>query len=175
VIRTKAIEVYVASDGELTKAFYAALQDSHAVGAIAVNLFRAQKCSARAKVYRGRGNRSAAYERKQWSMGNLCDILFAHADSLAITWGWKEDPGQAFHAWVLYVDLPGYGQVSFHTGARGNGPDYPGKWDGTQKSAERICAFCDWVLALPPGAVVLGKFSAGSGTEQALAEVGALL
>jgi hypothetical protein len=53
---------------------------------------------------------------------------------------------QEFHQWVLYVDLP-TGQVSFHTAARGVGPDYPGKWDGVRGTgAIRIIK---WASSLP--------------------------
>jgi hypothetical protein len=147
----KAIEVYQGSDGEVTRAFYEDLYEHGAIGAVAVNLFRAQKCSARAKVYRGglRGKgrfKDMAYERKNWSLDNLCKALLEHGVALGITFGWKQDPAQEFHSWVLYVDLP-HGQVSFHSAARGDGPDYTGDWDGQHKSAERIIAFCDSVMS----------------------------
>lgn len=47
----------------------------------------------------------------------------------------------------IYVDLP-TGQVSFHNGARYDGPDYPGAWDGMPgQSADRICRFVAQLLA----------------------------
>lgn len=47
------------------------------------------------------------------------------------TWGWKEDPCPPPNgaAWALYFDAEGK-QISFHTFARGNGPDFPGEWNG---------------------------------------------
>lgn len=147
----RAIEIYQGSDGEATKRFYASLESTGPVGRIAMNLFRAQKCSARAKVYRGgngRGSyRGMAYDRKNWSMEQLCAILLTEGEGLAV-WGWKLDPAAAFHSWVLYVDLPELGQVSFHAAMRGEGPDYTGQWDGQHKSAERIIQFCDRVLGM---------------------------
>src|SRR5690349_21003191 len=106
----RAHDVYARSDGDLTKHYYAHLQTFGLARALAVNLFRAQKSSARAKLYRG-GNakgryRDLAYQRKNWSMSNLAQLLSEHAETLGITWGWKRDPRQAFHSWVLYVDLP---------------------------------------------------------------------
>src|SRR5947209_6450005 len=75
----RAIDVYAGSDGEVTKAYYAELEKLGPVGLIALNLFRAQKCSTRAKLYRGgdfRGRfRDQAYERKNWSVANLSAIL----------------------------------------------------------------------------------------------------
>lgn len=67
-----AADVYAGSDGELTKRYYSELETKGPIGLVAMNLFRAQKCSARAKVYRGgvrgRGSyKSMAYERKSWS------------------------------------------------------------------------------------------------------------
>jgi hypothetical protein len=147
----KALDVYGGSDGKLTTRYYEELQARGPVGVIALNLFRAQKCSSRAKVYRGgiRGKGSykgMAYDRKNWSMGNLCTALAAHADALGIRWGWKPDGAQEYHSWVLYVDLP-MGQVSFHAASRGTGPDYAGDWDGQHASADRILTFCDGVFA----------------------------
>lgn len=147
-----AQQIYDGSDGAATKAFYAELLQKApgGLGNIAVNLFRAHKCSARAKVYRGgiRGKgsfRGMAYDRKRWSMEELCKTLTASAAALSISWGWKEDPDEAYASWVLYVDLP-QGQASFHSPSRMAGPDYKGDWDGLHLSGERIIAFCDSIL-----------------------------
>ena len=58
----RVMQTYQGSDGEATRALYAELQQRGPVGVIAVNLFRAQKNSARAKVYRG-GVRDASVQR----------------------------------------------------------------------------------------------------------------
>jgi hypothetical protein len=145
-----AHEIYHGSDGKATSAFYAELQRLGPIGVVAVNLMRAQKCSARAKVYRGgiRGTgsyRSLAYGRKDWSLRNLCDALAQHAGELGLTWGWKHDPATPGYEWVLYVELP-TGQCSFHAAVRYAGPDYAGEWDGMMGlSAERIIQFCEQV------------------------------
>jgi len=125
----QVLRVYEGSDGDATRALYARLAELGPAGQVAVNLLRAQKTSSRAKVYRGRRYKSAAYDTKQWSIGNLSKILGEHAEECGLGWGWGEDPQQPFHKFVLYVDLP-TGQVSFHTDQRGEGPDYPGEWDG---------------------------------------------
>ena len=135
--------IYDGSDADRTGALYAELEAKGPIGVIATNLFRAQKASARAKAYRGRGYKGAAYDKKQWSMNNLCDALAAHGGGLR--WGWGIDPVQAVHCHVLYVDLP-TGQVSFHSGWRSLGPDYPGEWDGRRDaSPDRIVR---WVAQL---------------------------
>ena len=149
-----AMEIYLGSDGDATKAFYAELEKAGPIGIVAVNLMRAVKCSTRAKLYRGgirgRGSyKNMAYDRKQWAMDNLCKVLLAHGESLWINFGWKKDPAQKYHEWVLYCDLP-QGQVSFHTASRGAGPDYLNDWDGQHKSPERIIQFCDSVLNVRP-------------------------
>lgn len=141
------LRVYTGSDGEATKSLYAQLEALGPLGVIAMNVFRATKCSERAKAYRGGGHRSAAYERKQWSMDNLCEALTASAEGAGITWGWGVDEEQPFHRHVLYVDLP-TGQVSFHTHERGSGPEYLGKWDGMRgHAADRICRWVGRLLA----------------------------
>jgi hypothetical protein len=148
----RAIEVYAASDGELTKAYYAELENHGELGIVAMNLFRAQKCSARAKKYRRRSHKDSAYRRKEWSLEQLCEILAQHSQALNIRYGWKEDPAVVFgssSSWVLYVDLPN-GQVSFHSPIRGNGPYYPGEWDKQHASERRILKFCDMVMRLRP-------------------------
>lgn len=145
--------IYEGSDGAATRALYARLQAiCGPAGVIAMNLFRAQKASSRAKVYRGgvRGLgsfRAMAYEKKNWSIQNLCAALKEHSAALGMEWGWKEDPDREFHNWVLYVDLP-TGQVSFHAATRGEGPDYPRDWDGCKASAERIV---EWVQQVDDG------------------------
>lgn len=146
----KAHEVYNGSEGALTRAYYAALEQRGPAGIVAVNLFRAQKCSTRAKKYRGgvRGvgsYRGMAYDRKAWSMGNLCAALAEHGEALGIAYGWKRDPLALTNPWVLYVDLPN-GQVSFHSPTRGEGSDYAGEWDAMHASEQRILAFCDGVM-----------------------------
>ncbi len=149
----KAIEVYQGSDGELTKAYYAALEKQGPIGIVAVNLFRAQKCSARAKVYRGgiRGVgrfKDLAYERKGWSLQNLAKTLGQHGAALGISFGWGKDPKQEWNSHVLYIDLPVVGQVSFHSPTRYEGPDYPGEWDGQHQSESRVVEFCEHVYHL---------------------------
>lgn len=139
---------YRGSDGTRTRELYAELEKHGPAGRVAMNLFRACKCSERAKSYRGRRYKDAAYGRKQWSLGLLCDELVASADALGIAWGWKLDPDQAYHNQVLYVDLPTFGQVSFHTAERLKGPDYPGEWCGEHgASPQRVCSFAALVLA----------------------------
>lgn len=143
----KAIDVYIQMDGLLTKRYYTELTRRGSAGVVAMNLFRAQKCSSRAKVYRRRAFTEEAYARKEWSMGQLCDCLRTHGKSLGIDYGWREDPDVLFGAnasYVLYVEIPP-GQVSFHCPRRGNGPTYMKNWDRKQSSQERIVAFCDMV------------------------------
>ncbi len=139
------VGVYEGSSGDATKALYERLEKLGPIGVIALNLLRAQKNSARAKVYR-RSYKSLAYDRKQWAMGNLANALADHADALELRWGWGVDAAQEHHRVVLYVDLP-TGQVSFHTDLRGDGPDYPADWDGVPgQSPARICRFAAQVL-----------------------------
>lgn len=138
--------VYDGSDGQLTKDYYAHLSKLGKMGELAIQLFRAQKASLRAKKYRGgipgKGSfRSMAYEKKGWAIEQLCAMLDANPD-LGITFGWKKDP-KAMNAasWVVYIDLP-EGQVSFHSMTRNKGPDYAGDWDQEHNSEERILQFC---------------------------------
>lgn len=138
--------VYHGSDGEATRRLYAQLETCGAAGLVAVELFRAQKSSARAKVYRDRRYKVVAYAKKDWSLWNLVRVLEAHDRELGLLWGWQEDPDTPGYGWVLYVDLP-TGQVSFHSAYRHTGPVYPGTWDGlTGVSPERIIAWCEAVL-----------------------------
>lgn len=138
--------IYDGSDGEATKALYARLEAIGPAGVVALNVFRAQKCSSRAKGYRGRQYRNAAYDRKQWSMDNLCAALIVHAQALGIRWGWAFDAEQPRYKIVLYIELP-TGQVSFHSATRGEGPDYPGEWDGMLGAAPgRICQWIERLL-----------------------------
>jgi hypothetical protein len=95
-----------------------------------------------------------AYQTKQWAMGNIATVLSGHAEALGISWGWRQDPTQEYHDQVLYVDLP-TGQVSFHTSARGVGPDYSGQWDrATGAGPGRVIRYAASVLAGPTAAGV---------------------
>jgi hypothetical protein len=144
--------IYHGSDGAATRQFYAELLTRGPLGVIAVNLLRAQKCSSRAKKYRGRVQRGGpsfrdlAYDRKGWSLKQLAEALAEHGQSLGITFGWGRDETVSFNNWVLYCDLP-CGQVSFHSPERYAGPDYPGKWDGVRLSEDRIINFVQEVYA----------------------------
>lgn len=146
------VAIYRGSDGEATKRLYERLARIGPAGEVALQLFRAQKASERAKLYRGglrgRGSfRSMAYQRKQWAMDNLAQVLLTHGANLGIDWGWSVDEQQDYHSTVLYVDIP-CGQVSFHTAHRGQGPEYLGKWDGIRGvGPERICRYATALLS----------------------------
>lgn len=142
-------QIYNGSDGQKTQELYARLSAIGTDGAIALNLFRACKCSGRAKVYRTGRHRKDAYGRKDWSLINLCAILSESAAAQGIVWGWKLDPDQPFHKWVLYVDIP-TGQVSFHAERRHGDQDYPGEWDRHRLSAERIIRWTSFLLGEAP-------------------------
>jgi hypothetical protein len=147
--------IYQGSDGDATRRRYDELRQQGPAGALAVELFRAQKASERAKVYRGsvRGQgsyRGMAYDRKQWALDNLCQAL-TESNGL-YQWGWGIDEKQEAHKHVLYVDLP-TGQVSFHTGQRGEGPDYGKPWDGMPgQRPDRICRFVARILTIEAAA-----------------------
>jgi hypothetical protein len=148
----KALEVLSQNDGYVTKAYYRDMEALGTLGHIAVCLFRAQKRSARAKDYRRGKYRRAAYDVKAWSMQELCKALTEHAEEFDIRWGWKEDSSVLFGeepSHVLYVDLPGIGQCSFHNPSRMEGPEYKGEWSGIKNSDEVIVRFCGSVAALP--------------------------
>jgi hypothetical protein len=142
----EAMHIYRGSDGDATTAFYLELAKRGAIGEVAVNLFRAQKTSDRAKAYRGRGFRRESYGRKNWSLQKLCDLLEQRAE-LGIVFGWRQDPGAVGYPWVLYVELP-QGQVSFHSAERFAGPAYPGDWDGRRLSVDRVLAFAQSVFEM---------------------------
>lgn len=145
------LAVYEGSNGKATAALYVQLEAIGPIGVVAMNLFRACKCSERAKGYRLRSHAAEAYRRKQWSMENLCVALDLEAESLGIRWGWgvdevKRSSGSPHHH-VLYVEI-GTGQVSFHTDHRCPGPDYGAPWDGVKgQSAGRIITWTARVLA----------------------------
>lgn len=155
------VSIYSGSDGGATRALYQQLEARGPLGVIAVNLLRAQKNSARAKVYRGgergRGSyRRMAYDRKQWAIEQLAKALLDHAHMHGMCWGWGIDLAQEYHNVVLYIDLP-TGQVSFHTDRRSVGPDYPKQWDGKRDaSPQRI-----WEYAAQ---LIRGDFDAGRST-----------
>ena len=147
--KSTAQQVYEASDGCLTVAFYRRLCAIGPLGTIAMNLMRAQKTSTRAKKYRGTKYRSASYDVKNYSLDQLCAAL--EKDSCGLIWGWGSDSNTLGFPWVLYVELPNIGQVSFHAPSRGIGPNYSSSWDNVKgASEERILMFCDKVFTEVP-------------------------
>lgn len=143
----EVMQVYEGSNGDATKALYERLKEFGPAGIVATNLFRACKASERAKKYRGGGYRGMAYEKKDWSLGNLCDALRENATSLNIVWGWGLDSKTIGYEHVLYCEIPGIGQCSFHNARRFDKcPDYPGEWDGIkEKAPTRIC---QWIVRI---------------------------
>lgn len=146
------LAVFSGSDADATKALYARLLTFAPRGLVAVNLMRASKASERAKKYRGgtRGGpsyRTLAYDKKDWAIGELCRALVGNPD-VAPSWGWGRDENTRGFEDVLYVDIPGAGQVSFHVSYRKDGPDYPGAWDGIKGvGARRIARWVEAILA----------------------------
>lgn len=139
---SSAWDVFNGSDGRLTVAFYRRLQSVGPIGKIAMNLFRAQKTSSRAKVYRARKYTASSYDVKNYSLQELSNSL----SESTLRYGWKLDPCTPGYEWVLYVELP-TGQVSFHSASRLAGPSYTGDWDGARgTSVQRILSFVDSVL-----------------------------
>jgi len=146
-----AAKVYYGSDGGKTRSFCSTLEKTGRLGGIAAQLFRAQKASSRAKVYRGGvgkgfrlSYRDLAYDRKDKMIATLATML--DGGNCGMTWGWGRDDKNSVAPNVLYVDLP-QGQVSFHCVQRHRGPDYPKSWDGEEASERRILEFCNAVMA----------------------------
>lgn len=146
------IKVYDGSDADATRALYARLMELAPRGPIAVKLLQACKASERAKRYRGRAGRGQprfrdmAYDKKDWAISELCRALVAEPDIVPV-WGWGLDPKAVGFEQVLYVEIPGAGQVSFHSSYRKDGQDYAGAWDGAKNAAaRRICRWTEAVL-----------------------------
>lgn len=68
------------------------------------------------------------YMKKGYLLDELCRLA---AKQDAYEWGWKKDPDPPPNApWVLYFQREGI-QCSFHSvSGRGEGPEFPGEWDG---------------------------------------------
>jgi hypothetical protein len=139
------IMAYHGSNAAASRRVCKALEDRGTLGWVAAALFRVQKASSRAKVYRGglrhTSYRNLAYDRKNDQLIGL--VVLLEDDDCSLVWGWGSDDGG--HA-VLYVELP-TGQVSFHATQRLTGPDYRGVWDRQPGQSEpRIIEFCEDVL-----------------------------
>lgn len=148
----EARKCFEGSHGGQTRKFLSHLEKRGQIGGLAAQLFRVQKASTRAKVYRGgidhhdggmTSFRDLAYDKKDECIETLCEMLTA--DSCGMEWGWKYDPKNPIAPEVLYVETPN-GQVSFHSTERYEGPDFPGEWDKSHSSGERIIQFCQDVF-----------------------------
>lgn len=147
-------DAYHGSDADRTIAVYKRLEAAGARGIIAMNLLRACKASERAKQYRGGNSRGSykrqAYDKKDWSLMQLVNALTAHGDREGIAWGWGWDSKAIDFENVIYVELPEFGQVSFHHRVRHSGPDHTKEWDGIRGvGSSRIIRFACAVLGDP--------------------------
>ena len=115
----EVLAVYNGSDGEATKALYARLiATDMARGQIAVNLLRTCKASERAKKYRGKPGRGGpsyramAYEKKDWSINELCRALVQ--SEVIESWGWGFDAKAIGfeHGWQTITPGSPYGAPS---------------------------------------------------------------
>lgn len=146
--RTEVEAAYYGSDGFATTALFEKLKALGAPGLLAMNLFRVCKNSERAKTYRSRRSVGSAYGTKEWAMGQLVGTLIDWPE-LNVAWGWGYDAETIAFEHVLYVEVPGSGQVSFHTGMRGAGPAYEKPWDGVKGvAAGRIIRYAHQVLGI---------------------------
>lgn len=136
------IEVFTRNDGDLTRRFYAHMDSLGTTGKLATALFRAQKRSEAAKRYKGRSYTRAAYDVKNWSLSEVCRIAGLMPE---LSWGWKYDPRAINFENVLYVELT-YGQCSFHSPDRLDGPDFSGKWKPQPDSRTSILSYCADVI-----------------------------
>lgn len=150
--------VYFGSSSAATRKYLRDLAQRSPHGWLAAELFRAQKASSRAKVYRTSRHapvsyRDAAYRRKEDAIATLC-VALAKSD---LAWGWGDDQANTIAPYVLYVELPDVGQVSFHAPTRGPGPEFHPGWDGVRGSEERAIRFCE---------IVAGERSPGASTRE---------
>lgn len=158
----RAHEVFHQKSGDVTKAYYADLAACGPAGELGVALFRAQKRSTAAK--QGRRYRGENYDVKEYSLKEVSRIIEKYSGKLTYShhgglisidhWGWKQDPDVRFGdsaSWVLYVDLPWFGQVSFHNPSRLHHKNYEFNWDGARGvSEERIISYCNAIMSKGP-------------------------
>lgn len=141
-------KVYEARDANRTRDLYARLVAKPPRGIVAVNVLRAARNSEMAKGYKKGSATAKAYATKDWSLDELCRAILA-APGVIERWGWGRDDKAKGFEHVLYVELPGTGQISFHTSYRRDGcPDYPGAWDQVRgKTSLRVCRWVEAILA----------------------------
>lgn len=140
------MSVYKARDAQRTRDLYARLVAKSPRGIVAVNVLRAARNSEMAKGYSKGSATRAAYETKDWAIGELCRALVENPGVIT-SWGWGRDPKAVGFEDVLYIDMPGCGQISFHNSHRREGPDYPGEWDRVLgKTANRVCRWAEAIL-----------------------------
>jgi hypothetical protein len=90
--------------------------------------------NSEAKSYRSWHSTAVTrYGKKDHMLREACRLA---AKQDCFVWGWKVDPDPPPNGadWVLYFEKDGK-QLSFHTFARGAGPDFPGEWDGQHNLA----------------------------------------
>ena len=140
-----AVDAFKTTKADETVAYQNELILRGELGQIAFGLFRAQKRSTKAKSYRGAMRRNS-YDGKGEALQYLDAALTLWDAEFGINWGWKKDPKQEYHNQVLYVELPGHGQCSFHSSAAAGPKQFGGEWDSSKPVIETVLEFCDFVI-----------------------------
>lgn len=143
-----AKEAFACRDASQTIEFQNELLRRGASGQLAYGLFRAQKRSSRAKDYRHR-LKQQSYAAKEQAMVYTDRVLTDYSRFLGVHWGWQRDEKQAFHDWVLYVQLS-HGQCSFHADRRMSDREFKGEWDQSKTSEQVVTDYCKFVMTLSP-------------------------
>jgi len=157
----RAEMIFAGSDGDATRALYNELAGCGPLGFVAIQLFRAQKCSARAKVYHRGHYSTLAYGRKNWSLEQLTTLLMT-TNAQGDVWGCGHPDPTARDPWVLRIVLPlPQGPVTVTTT---HALPYPWGW-GVDAANERY----PWVLYvdLPHGQVSFHAVTRGLGPDYA--------
>ncbi|MBL6852365.1 MAG: hypothetical protein ISS15_05430 [Alphaproteobacteria bacterium] len=143
--------VYLGSNGDKTKALYQRLNALGPVGFVASNLFRACKCSERAKDYRRGSQKREAYRRKQWSLDNLdgvrcCSNMAQRSGSSGA--GRPIRRRNSTSKCSMSSSRPA--RLAFTPRRAATARIFVGAWDGVRGEApERICR---WVVQVLEGA-----------------------
>jgi hypothetical protein len=107
-----------------------------------------------AKRYWGDYSRQS-YDDKSGLIGQLIEVFQEQG------WLWgvqKSDPLPLTPSHVIYFDIPGCEQISWHHAAKGDAPEYPGVWDSKPGSTlSKLEALAITLLAPPTTAADTGS------------------
>jgi hypothetical protein len=150
--KADARAIFGQSNSDVTRNWYAEMNQRGFEGQLAVALFRAQKSWDNVENWPMSRFSEQKNRHRRWALSEVCRILSEQTDFCR--WGWGEDPATPQWPHVLSLELPRGGTITLYCELRLQGPDYQRFYPYTTAELERsytrdrILDYCDRIQGL---------------------------